>query len=90
MTCRPSLLTIFAALALVLAGCSEPAGETTSSQTAARNPAYAKLMAEADAALGRGALEEAGQSLDAARELAPDDPRLWVAIARLRFRGVSN
>lgn len=87
MTFRPSPLAIVGALVLALASCADSAGEATSGHAASRNPAYGQLLAEADAAVSRGALDEAGRSLDAARELAPDDPGLWVAIARLRFRG---
>jgi len=37
--------------------------------------------------MASGALQDAGRILDEARGIAPDDPDLWVAIARLRFRG---
>lgn len=90
MICRPSLNNALAALALalLLAGCRGPAGEGESPPGAAKgNSAFAGHLAEAEAASARGALDEAGRALDAARKLSPDDPDLWVAIARLRFRG---
>ena len=34
-----------------------------------------------------GALADAGRKLDEARSLAPENPDLWLAIARLRLRG---
>ncbi|MEE4317283.1 MAG: tetratricopeptide repeat protein [Erythrobacter sp.] len=37
--------------------------------------------------MAQGELAEAGRLLDEARAIGPEDPGLWVAIARLRFRG---
>jgi Tfp pilus assembly protein PilF len=46
-----------------------------------------RLLAEADTALGKGALGDTARLLEEARSLAPESPDLWVAIARLRLRG---
>lgn len=37
--------------------------------------------------MARGALADAGRTLDKARSLDPESPDLWLAIARLRLRG---
>lgn len=75
-------------LALFLTGCG---GETTPSpdadQAAADRARFAALLAEADRAMAQGQLANAGRKLDEARDLAPENPDLWVAIAHLRFRG---
>ncbi|MFM7348835.1 MAG: tetratricopeptide repeat protein [Erythrobacter sp.] len=47
----------------------------------------AKLIADADTQMAKGALADAGQTLDRARSLDPESPDLWLAIARLRLRG---
>lgn len=47
----------------------------------------ADLLREADAALAEGTLPDAARKLDEALAIAPDNPELWVAIAKLRFRG---
>ena len=52
-----------------------------------REPAYERLLGEAETAMAEGRLPEAGRLLDEALARAPDSPDLWVAIARLRFRG---
>lgn len=87
MICRRETRAALAALILTLTGCAAEGDTGAPDPTALRDPAVAILLGDADAALARGALAEAGSRLDAARALAPDDPDLWVAIARLRFRG---
>jgi predicted Zn-dependent protease len=85
MIFRPRARTALFALALALAGCSsEPASRNGAVSGGAQ---FVKLVRDADAAMAGGALPEAGRLLDEARELEPDNPDLWVAIARLRFRG---
>lgn len=74
-------------LALFLAGCAGDDGTAASDAPPPGNPVVARLLTQADAVMGDGALAEAGRLLDAARALTPDDPDLWVAIARLRYRG---
>lgn len=88
MICKPDLRAGVLACALVLAGCSgSGAGSVGSGAGVSASPEAARLIGEADAALAAGALADAGRLLDDARALAPDSPDLWVAIARLRFRG---
>lgn len=71
------------ALAIGLSGCAPDA------DTGARmpNPEFLRLVREARAAMQSGLLVEAGQTLDEAAQIAPDNPELWVEVARLRFRG---
>jgi predicted Zn-dependent protease len=76
-----------AAAALCLAACSsEPAGPPHR-PWAEGGPAFTRLLADADRAMADGALPDAGRILDEARSLAPQNPDLWLAIARLRLRG---
>ncbi len=85
MIFRPRSTTVLFALALALAGC----GSDIASQGGAVSGSapFVKLVREADAAMAGGALPEAGRLLDEARAIEPENPDLWVAIARLRFRG---
>ncbi len=53
----------------------------------AASPAVAKLITEADVSMRNGKLAEAARTLDTARSLAPENPDLWLAIARMRLRG---
>jgi Tfp pilus assembly protein PilF len=87
MTFRREAAAALSALALMLAGCS---GETSERRGAVQAPvsqAFVRLLADGNAALARGQLENAGRILDEARSLSPESPDLWVAIARLRLRG---
>lgn len=76
------------ALALALTACSDgvtaPANEGAGGSG---DSAFASLLGQADTAMASGALSEAGRLLDEASGLEPDNPDLWIAIARLRFRG---
>jgi predicted Zn-dependent protease len=85
MICRPDLRAGLLAFALVLPGCdSEPPAP---SSPPAGGAEFVSLLGAADAAMADGALPQAGRMLDRALTLEPDNPDLWVAIARLRFRG---
>lgn len=75
------------AAALMLGSCAGEDGKAVGDVAPLDNPAMAALLGEVDAAMADGALADAGRKLDEALALAPDDPDLWVAIARLRFRG---
>ncbi len=89
MTFRPSFFIALTALALALAlaaglaACAPDVDPATSTG----DPEFARLVREARAAMRTGQLIEAGQTLDEAARVAPDNPELWVEIARLRFRG---
>ena len=89
MTCRPRQLAALARLALALgvAGCSGGTDLPTRGGAVAASPAVAKLIAEADVSMRNGKLAEAARALDTARSLAPENPDLWLAIARMRLRG---
>ncbi len=87
MICRRERYAALTALALTLTGCAGEGSTGAPEPAPLRDPAASRLLDEADASMAQGALAEAGGKLDAARALAPDDPDLWVAIARLRFRG---
>lgn len=88
MICRRDLGLALSALAFALAGCS---GEAGAGEGAARRdvaaPEVVRLLDEAGAAMVAGDLVQAGRKLDEGLAAAPDNPDLWVAIARLRFRG---
>jgi predicted Zn-dependent protease len=89
MTSRHDRGTVLAALvlgvALALTGCA--GGRDPPSRESAADPVLAKVLHEAEAAMASGRLAEAGRVLDTGLARAPDSPALWVAIARLRFRG---
>lgn len=89
MTCRPRARAalVAAALALGLTGCGEGSGRPPPPMPGEGGPAFTSLLSEADAAMAKGALADAGRKLDEARGLAPRSPDLWLAIARLRLRG---
>ena len=88
MIFRPSALAALAAmLALALASCSQEAARPQRRGIGEGSPAFTRLLGDADAAMAKGALGDAGQLLDEARALAPESPDLWLAIARLRLRG---
>lgn len=80
--------TLAALVALALAGCGAlQSGATGTNGAATGSDSFVRLLSQADAAVAGGALGDAGRLLDEAREIEPDNPDLWVAIARLRFRG---
>lgn len=89
MTSRPRFYVPLIALAVMLAGCDGFGGTATGARNDAvsGSPAFVRLLGQADAAMVGGALPEAGKLLDQALKLEPDNPDLWVAIARLRYRG---
>ncbi len=85
MICRPDILAGLLACTVLLSGCD---GSRTASNGAPTGAAeFVRLLREADGAMAAGALPQAGQLLDRALALEPDNPDVWVAIARLRFRG---
>ncbi|MFN3863901.1 MAG: tetratricopeptide repeat protein [Erythrobacter sp.] len=85
MICRPDILAGLLACALVLTGCK--ADRTASNGAPSGGAEFLRLLRQADIAMGGGALPRAGQLLDKAKGLEPDNPDVWVAIARLRYRG---
>lgn len=92
MTCTPdprrALIASGLGLALFLAGCGgEAATEPGVDAEAADRLRFGALLSEAKRATAQGQLANAGSKLDEARTLVPESPDLWVAIARLRFRG---
>ncbi|MBI1403744.1 MAG: hypothetical protein GC147_11085 [Porphyrobacter sp.] len=90
MTCRPRCLAPL--LTLALAGCA-PAGGAPAGGAPANegkppaDPALAGLLGEADRAIAEGRLPEAERLIEQARRIDKDSSDLWVATARLRFRG---
>lgn len=74
-------------LSLSLAACGQPPVHPHRTGVAEQGTAFTRLIEDADAAVGQGAFGEAGAKLDQARALSPENPDLWLAIARLRLRG---
>lgn len=72
--------------ATALASCSG-GGEGASPSHLAGGKDFLELIEDARVAVRAGELAEAGQRYDEAMELEPENPGLWVDIARLRFRG---
>jgi Tfp pilus assembly protein PilF len=75
-----------AAFALALAGCVQPPPGRSGAEIRG-SEAVVALVGEAREAMGEGDLAGAGRLLDEARALEPENPAVWVSIARLRFRG---
>jgi predicted Zn-dependent protease len=89
MTCRSDWRGFLLAVAVgaALAGCVDDKTAASSEAKVPANPAAAALIADAGKAMADGALGDAGRKLDEAHAIGADNPDLWVAIARLRFRG---
>ncbi|MGB3472215.1 MAG: hypothetical protein WBA51_15470 [Erythrobacter sp.] len=81
-------LTLCASV-LAVAGCSLSADAPVSPESAALSGSapFMALMKEAGEAAEDGDLVDAGRLLDEAKQVEPENPALWVEIARLRFRG---
>ena len=72
--------------ALALAGCSDE-GVGKDGPTLVGSTEFVRLVEDARFEANEGNLAAAGRILDQAREIEPENPGLWVDIARLRFRG---
>ncbi len=72
--------------ALVLASCGS-GGDVTDASSLRGGEVFLELVEDARLAVADGRLPEAGRLYDEAMALEPDNPGLWVDIARLRFRG---
>jgi predicted Zn-dependent protease len=79
-------LAAFAAVAAVLAGCSDPSAAPTNAPPGV-DAVQERLLADAGQAMAAGDLVRAAGLLDRALARRADDPATWVAVARLRFRG---
>ena len=89
MTFRHDANACLCALAVSLSGCS--GGDNAASERVASPPsALAALLDEADRAMAAGQTADARGVIDEAVDLAPDDPAVWVAMARLRLRAGEN
>lgn len=89
MTCKPSLtrrlgpaLAALLALSACADGADAPAGAFIPG-----NPEVVRLITEAGSAAGAGELARAGDLLNGALDAEPENPAVWVAVARLRYRG---
>lgn len=78
---------LWAALLLGMAACSQTPVSAPRSGSGEGSPQFTRLINDANAAIDEGALAAAGATLDEARALGPENPDLWLAIARLRLRG---
>ncbi|WP_298303100.1 tetratricopeptide repeat protein [uncultured Erythrobacter sp.] len=79
-------LALVSALALLAAGCSSDPAPASSTQLTGSD-AFMDAVEEARRHVRWGDLAAAGQSYDQALEIEPENPGLWVDIARLRFLG---
>ncbi|QUL38857.1 lipopolysaccharide assembly protein LapB [Erythrobacter sp. JK5] len=80
-----SFFTVALAAAL-LCGCSG-GGERSSASDLSGSAEFVRLVEDARFEMREGRLDDAGVLLDQARTIEPDNPGLWVTIARLRFSG---
>jgi Tfp pilus assembly protein PilF len=87
---RPICAIAVAALsALALVSCS-PDQSAESHSDISGSDLFLEMVEDARISVRDGNLAEAGRLLDEARALEPENPGLWVDIARLRFRGGQN
>jgi tetratricopeptide (TPR) repeat protein len=71
--------------ALMLAGCSDAAPEGTA-PFVSDNVEFVELLDDARGEMSEGNFAEADRLLKEARAIEPENPALWVDIARLRFQ----
>ena len=83
---RQLRLGLAIAVAALFASCSE-GGSGEGGSALQGSPEFVRLVEDARFEANRGNLAEAGRMLDSARAIEPENPGLWVDIARLRFRG---
>ena len=74
------------AAALALASCGE-GSENSNVSALSGGDTFLELVEDARIAVADGRLADAGRLYDEAMALEPENPGLWVDIARLRFRG---
>ncbi len=89
MICKASIPARLAtALAAVLAAsaCADSA-DTPARVVIPGSPEVVRLVTEAGNAASAGELARAGKLLDGALDAEPENPAVWVAVARLRYRG---
>lgn len=79
---RQILVTV---AALALAGCWSSGPETQTSMIS-DNAEFVELIDDAGGEMRDGNFADARRLLDEARRIEPDNPALWVAIARLHYR----
>lgn len=73
--------------AIMLAACSGGVDQKPRGAQIEGGEEFVALVEQARGAMGEGNLPEAGGLLDQAFALEPENPALWVEIARLRYRG---
>jgi tetratricopeptide (TPR) repeat protein len=83
---KPALLASALAAACVLTACGNPASPPEEAFIPG-NADTVRLIVDAVAAVRSGDLARAGDMLNAALDAEPDNPAVWVAVARLRYRG---
>lgn len=87
MTCKRDVAAALGALLLALTGCSGNAPDSGGAAGGPDSQAHLRLLADANAAMREGRLNDAARLLDDAGRKGPESPELWLAIARLRLRG---
>lgn len=83
---KPVHLCLAICAAFALGSCSGE-GDENAGTTLFGSAEFIRLVEDARFEMGEGNLVDAGRLLDQAREIEPENPGLWVAVARLRFRG---
>jgi len=82
-------LALIAMMSVSLAGCDAVFGpsQTVAITEAQGSEDFLEYLTDARREMREGNLTQAGEWLDEARQLEPENPAVWVDIARLRFRG---
>ncbi len=81
-------LALALAASVALAGCDSLFGEAPelSQQQASGGEEFLEYLADAQRAVREGDFTQASEWLEEARRLEPENPAVWVQIARMRFR----
>lgn len=89
MSKRAHMISLLALFSVVGAGCSGEAPPVEAVQISGSKE-FLGAVEDARRYVRQGNLAAAGKAYDEAREIEPENPGLWVDIARLRFLGGEN
>ncbi|MEP1421812.1 MAG: tetratricopeptide repeat protein [Erythrobacter sp.] len=86
---RTHMIAVLALASVVVTGCSSEPSTVEPVQLSGSED-FLRVVEDARRFVRQGDLASAGKAYDEAREIDPNNPGLWVEIARLRFLGGEN